>query len=75
MNRKNLADNLRLLCVYNKIPATDLSIELSLSPTRIGDIIASRNIKLTTEEIERIANYFKITVEQLLNKKAILEFK
>lgn len=70
-----LADNIKMLCVANRIKQKDLSTEVGLNENRINDIVQGKKIRVTDYEIESIANFFNITVDTLCYKKAYLEFK
>ncbi len=73
----NIGHNLRLLRLERDISARELSIELNLiSERRIGDIeTPARNIKIKDEELQQIAKYFNVSVDDLVNKKATIIFK
>lgn len=72
-----LADNLRLLLAKRKITARELNDALNLPGTdRIHYIIYyAQRINVKADEVEQIANFFKISVEELTTKEADIIFK
>lgn len=70
-----LAHNLRLLRTFHRISAVQLSEDLHMHTNRIGYMENPTNINIKAEEIEAICNYFKVSYDDLLYKKAELVFK
>lgn len=73
----NLSDNLRLLLAKNRISARQLDSELNLPGIdRIHYIISQGDrINVKDDELKQIADYFKISIEELTTKKADIIFK
>lgn len=68
---------MRLLMTKHDLSAIELSFNLNFTSNRIGDIlnISQRKIKVKDEELEAIAQYFKINKDTLLYKLADIQFK
>lgn len=74
MKGNNLAFNLRMLRTAREITAKQLSLELNSVEYRISEIEKRNNIRITNDEIIQIANYFNVSVEDLLYKKVTIIF-
>lgn len=75
MDLNNFAYNLRMLRTEKKITARQLSLDLYHVDYRISEIEKRSRIRITPQEINRIAQYFDVSIEDLLNKKAHIIFK
>lgn len=73
---KNFRRNLRLLRASVDISAVELSEKLGLkSGVRCVNLEYGRADKPTLTEVDMISKYFKISIDELLNKEVHLFFK
>ncbi len=75
MDRSTFIHNLRLLRINENLNTIELADRLNLPYNRISLIENNPKIKIAPEEIEIIANYFKLTPETLTNIRGSVTFK
>lgn len=74
-HNNNLSHNLRMLRMYYNKTAIQLSEDLRMHYNRIGDIEHPRLIHIRDSEVVAIAEYFNVSVDALLNKRAEIIFQ
>lgn len=71
----NFRKNLRILRAREDISGTELATKLNLKRgTRIIDLEYGRSASPSFEELNAIANYFRVTIDDLVNKEALISF-
>lgn len=76
MNLDNLPHNLFVLRTIKRVSARELSVKLNMiSDYRIKDIESRKKIRITEDEVNDIAAFFDVTIDQLLNMRADIVFK
>ena len=69
----NLLENLDRLMEHKKLNRTELAKEVGIAPSTINSWYSRGCENVTLKVLLKIANYFNITIEELVNGKSITE--
>ena len=69
----NLLENLDRLMEHKKLNRTELAKEVGIAPSTINSWYCRGCENVTLKVLLKIANYFNITIEELVNGKNITE--
>jgi transcriptional regulator with XRE-family HTH domain len=69
-----LIHNIRLLRGVQNLSGKSLSLLLGLNKSRINNLELGQH-RPTLDEVQAIAKYFDVTIDDLLNKRAVVRFE